>query len=222
MAAMRWTRSPALVAVFVVLDVVVLVLAYRAMRHNEAPLAASSSADGPIARQGPTIVGPLSLAVAPSGALLRATRGSCDERAPVPAKVWVAGAYRAPLERVTVPGLVEVLGATASDDKLTVVGADGSCKTHGYVSTDSELFAAGTHALASGNLDVDLDGAGGLIDASGLGNIRLEVDSRTDKPVFVGIARTDDVSSYLRGVSHTAVTDVTGRWASRRVPPRAN
>ena len=33
----------------------------------------------------PSIVGPLSLAVAPSGALLRATRGSCDERAPVTA-----------------------------------------------------------------------------------------------------------------------------------------
>lgn len=137
MAAMRWTRSPALVAVFVVLDVVVLVLAYRAMRHNEAPPVASSSAEGPIARDGPTIVGPLSMAVAPSGALLRATRGSCDERAPVPAKVWVAEAFKAPLTRVTVPGLVEVLGVTASDDKLTVVGADGSCKTHGYVSTDS-------------------------------------------------------------------------------------
>jgi hypothetical protein len=136
MAAMRWTRSPAIVAVFIVLDVVVIVLAYLAMRHNEAPLASSGSTDVPIAREGPTIVGPLSLAVAPSGVLLRATRGSCDERAPVPAKVWVAGTYKAPLERVTVPGLVEVLGVRALDDKLIVVGADGSCKTHGYVSTD--------------------------------------------------------------------------------------
>ena len=136
MAAMRWTRSPALVAFFVVLDVVVIVLSYLAVRHNQAPPVASGATDGPITREGPTIVGPLSLAVSPSGVLIRATRGSCDERAPVPAKVWVARADKAPLERVTVPGLVEVLGVAVSDDKLKVVGADSSCKTHGYVSTD--------------------------------------------------------------------------------------
>ena len=31
---------------------------------------------------------------------------------------------------------------------------------------------------------------------------------RNDKPVFVGIARTKDVSSYLRGTSHATLTDV--------------
>ena len=79
---MRWTRSPALVAVVAVLDVVVIVLAYLAIRHNEAPPTASNSADdGPLTREGPTIVGPLSLAVEPSGVLLRAARGSWDQRA---------------------------------------------------------------------------------------------------------------------------------------------
>ncbi len=135
---MRWTRSPALVAAFVVVDVLVLGLAFLAVRHNDAPPAASTPvSDTPTTATGERIVGPLSLAVAPSGALLRATRGSCDARAPVPAKVWVARAFRAPLDRVTVPGLVEVLGVTASDDRLTVVGADRACKTHGYVSTNA-------------------------------------------------------------------------------------
>jgi hypothetical protein len=78
----------------------------------------------------------------------------------------------------------------------------------GYISTDSERFAASTHALATESLDVDLDGAEGLVDATGLGDIRLDVASQTDKPVFVGIARTDDVSAYLADVSHTAVTDL--------------
>ena len=133
---MRWTRSPALVAAFVVVDVVVLVLAYLAVRHNDAPPAADIPATDSPTPATPSIVGPLSLAVAPSGALLRATRGSCDERAPVTAKLWVARAFKAPLDRVTVPGLVEVLGVTASDGRLTVVGADQSCKTHGYLSRD--------------------------------------------------------------------------------------
>lgn len=138
MTAMRWTRSPALVAVFAVVDVIVLVLAYLAMRHDDSlPAASGTIDDGSVTRVGPTIVGPLSLATAPSGALLRATRGSCDERAPTQARVWAAPAFKVPLARVTVPGLVEVLGVTASDDKLTVVGADGTCKVHGYVSTDN-------------------------------------------------------------------------------------
>ena len=47
-----------------------------------------------------------------------------------------------------------------------------------------------------------------MVDATGLGDIRLDVAPRTDKPVFVGIARTDDVSAYLADASHTIVTDV--------------
>jgi hypothetical protein len=78
----------------------------------------------------------------------------------------------------------------------------------GYLSTDSQTFAASTHALATENLDLDLDGAEGLVDSTGLGDIRLDVDPRSDKPVFVGIARTDEVSSYLSDVSHTTLTDI--------------
>lgn len=55
---------------------------------------------------------------------------------------------------------------------------------------------------------MDLDGAEGLIDATGFGDIRLDVAPQADKPVFVGIARTDDLSAYLADVSHTTVTDL--------------
>jgi hypothetical protein len=78
----------------------------------------------------------------------------------------------------------------------------------GYLSTDSQSFAANTHALATENLELDLDGAESLVDSTGLGDIRLDVDPRSDKPVFVGIARTDEVSSYLGDVSHSTVTDI--------------
>jgi hypothetical protein len=78
----------------------------------------------------------------------------------------------------------------------------------GYISTDSERFAASTHALATESLDVDLDGAEGLVDSTSLGDVRLDVAPQSDKPVFVGIARTDDLSAYLADVSHTTVTDL--------------
>ena len=78
----------------------------------------------------------------------------------------------------------------------------------GYISTGSERFAASTHALATESLDIDLDGAEGLVEATGFGDIRLDVAPQTDKPVFVGIARTDDLSAYLADVSHTTLTDL--------------
>jgi hypothetical protein len=78
----------------------------------------------------------------------------------------------------------------------------------GYLATDSHRFAAGTHALASESLDVDLDGAEWLMDREDFGDVRLEVAPRGDEPVFVGIAPTDQVSRYLSGVAHTSVSDV--------------
>jgi len=78
----------------------------------------------------------------------------------------------------------------------------------GYLSTGKDRYAASTYALASDNLDVDLDGAGWIMDHDDLGNVRLAVESSAGKPVFVGIARTSDVSNYLRSTSYTSVTDV--------------
>jgi hypothetical protein len=78
----------------------------------------------------------------------------------------------------------------------------------GYLSTNTHQFEAGTRALATENLDVDLDAGNVVFDTEDLGKVRLQVESRDDKPVFVGIARTSDVEDYLAGVSHTTLTDV--------------
>jgi hypothetical protein len=78
----------------------------------------------------------------------------------------------------------------------------------GYLSTDSHHFTAGTHALASESLDLDLDGAEWLMDREDVGDVRLEVAPQGDEPVFVGIAPTDQVSRYLSGVARTSVSDV--------------
>jgi hypothetical protein len=108
-----------------------------------------------------------------------------------------------------------VTGALASLLALTALGvgavalwADGEKDQHGYLTTDDEHFRAETRALTSGNVDLDLDGAGWLFDSGELGRVRLSVAPQGEQRVFVGIARTEDVSSYLRGVDHTRVTDV--------------
>jgi hypothetical protein len=66
-----------------------------------------------------------------------------------------------------------------------------------------------TAALATDNLDLDLDGLDTVVNRDHYGTIRVQVDPRTDKPLFVGIAPTKDVERYLRGTSHTLVRDVS-------------
>jgi hypothetical protein len=111
-------------------------------------------------------------------------------------------------------GLI-VAGAVAGILALGALGlgagslwADGEKNDQGYLTTDSERFAAGTRALATDNLDVDLDGVDWLVDSGDFGKVQLEVASESDEPVFVGIARTAEVTSYLRGVDRTRVTDL--------------
>jgi hypothetical protein len=83
--------------------------------------------------------------------------------------------------------------------------ADGQKDRDGYLTTSSEQYATSTSALVSD--DIDLDGVEELFEAH-LGKVRLKVDPRSDEPVFVGIARTRDARSYLRGTAHATVTDV--------------
>ena len=85
--------------------------------------------------------------------------------------------------------------------------ADSKKDEQGYIHTDTERFATRTAAIATDNLDVDSHGLGWLTSHDRYGHMRLEVSSRNGKPVFVGIARTSDVATYLRGTSHTTVTD---------------
>jgi hypothetical protein len=85
---------------------------------------------------------------------------------------------------------------------------DSQKDEHGYISTDSDRFATSTRALTSENLDLDLDGADKLIGENSYGKVRLDVASNDDKPMFVGIARTSDVSDYLRGSAHSVITDL--------------
>jgi hypothetical protein len=86
--------------------------------------------------------------------------------------------------------------------------ADSKKDEQGFISTHTKRFATDTSAIATENLDVDSHGPGWLTSHDHYGNVRLEVSPHNDKPVFVGIARTKDVSTYLRGSSHATLTDV--------------
>lgn len=138
----RWLRiwrSQVLIVAFVILDILVLFVAWAMMRHNVATPSSSSvgqpdPSTTPVASS--SITGPLLLAVSPNGAVFRATRGSCDSRKPETARVWVASDKDKPLASTEIAGLQEVLGVVATDSALSVVGSTASCATKGFVSKD--------------------------------------------------------------------------------------
>jgi hypothetical protein len=109
---------------------------------------------------------------------------------------------------VGVGGFTALLASVALVLGAVALWGDSQKDEHGYLTTETHRFDAGTRALTSENLDVDLDGAKRLFDETDLGEVKLDVESRADKPVFVGIARASDVSDYLRGVAHTEVSDL--------------
>jgi hypothetical protein len=86
--------------------------------------------------------------------------------------------------------------------------ADSKKDDQGYISTHTQRFATSSSAIATENLDVGSEGPRWLTGQDRYGNVRLEVAPRNDKAVFVGIARTKDVSAYLRGTSHATLTDI--------------
>jgi hypothetical protein len=86
--------------------------------------------------------------------------------------------------------------------------ANGQKDDQGYISTRSERFHTPTAALRTDNLNVDLGGTATVLDSDLYGNVRLRATPRAGKDVFVGIARTPDVTRYLRGTAHTTVTDL--------------
>jgi hypothetical protein len=106
-------------------------------------------------------------------------------------------------------GLATVLAVGCLATGGGLLWGDAQKDADGYFSTAREPFATSTHALTTDNLDVDLDGAGWIIGRDEFGKVRIEVQPRAGKPVFVGIAPTNDVSAYLTGTAHTSITEVS-------------
>jgi hypothetical protein len=90
---------------------------------------------------------------------------------------------------------------------LLALWGDSKADEQGYISTPTERYTTTTSAIATEDLDVE-DVPGWIVDSDDLGQVRLKVTPRTDKPVFVGIARSEAVADYLRGAAHTTLTDV--------------
>jgi hypothetical protein len=92
-----------------------------------------------------------------------------------------------------------VLVCTAGVALVTNAMRDGS----GYLNWPTETFAAGGYAIATNAVDVS-DAPKWVFGDAGLNAVRVKADS--DRPLFIGIARADDVERYLHGVANDEVS----------------
>ena len=88
----------------------------------------------------------------------------------------------------------------------------------GFLMSPSEDLSTPTFAIVSESAELDTSGAEWALDAF-LGTVRIR--SESDRPVFVGIARADDVAAYLGGVERDAVSDFDGDPRYEREPGEA-
>jgi hypothetical protein len=112
------------------------------------------------------------------------------------------------LARIVAGGAAAVMSLGFLGTGAALLWADSEADRQGYITTDTKRFSSAGHALATENLDLELDGPESLIDDGELGKLRVRATANDGKPVFVGVARTTDVEDYLRGSAHDVVTDV--------------
>jgi len=72
----------------------------------------------------------------------------------------------------------------------------------GFVSFGSTELRTGQYAIVG---DLRGDGPSWLYGASVLGEARVRATSRGEQPLFIGIARKDDVFRYLRGAGYATI-----------------
>jgi hypothetical protein len=104
-------------------------------------------------------------------------------------------------------GVLALLGLGFLAAGGAALWANGHKDDEGYLTTHSEGFSTRTYALTTEELEVNADDVPSWV-VDHYGEVRLRVTPRNDKPVFVGIAPTQDVDAYLRSTAHSTVRDL--------------
>lgn len=106
-------------------------------------------------------------------------------------------------------GLAALLGAALLLAGLAMVVASSVARDDdGYFSSDTERLSTGTYAITVEDLDLG-DDAANAVPKDILGRVRIRAERPGGGPVFVGIGPEDDVNTYLRGVAHAELDDVS-------------
>ncbi|MFD7074595.1 hypothetical protein ACFU7D_04635 [Nocardioides sp. NPDC057577] len=104
--------------------------------------------------------------------------------------------------------LVISFGFIAGGAALTV--ASILRDSDGYLMTDVVAISTPGHAITSESISVET-GPGVDVPERLIGDTRLVVTSADERPLFVGIGRSEDIAAYLDGVRHSTIDGFDGR-----------
>jgi hypothetical protein len=94
--------------------------------------------------------------------------------------------------------LLGLVGAVA-------LGANFLRDGEGYFTSPSETFTTGSYAITTSTTDVS-DAPQWAFGDAGLDTVRVEAQS--ERPLFIGIARSADLEPYLAGIEHDEVSEL--------------
>lgn len=106
---------------------------------------------------------------------------------------------------IVIGALLIIIGLALLVPGVVVLGITGA-QTDGFFTTSDQVLTSTGHALATGDVDMDI-GRADWITSGGIGVVRIRASSTGSAPVFVGIGPTDQVNAYLDGVAYDEVTD---------------
>lgn len=90
-----------------------------------------------------------------------------------------------------------------------LVAADATARDDaGFLMSPAEDFATTTYAITTTSTDVHLGGATSTLPQAVLGEVKLTASPLDGGAVFVGIARTSAVETYLAGVEHARLVGI--------------
>ena len=108
-----------------------------------------------------------------------------------------------------VAGALTLIGALGLLLGAAVTGIGGAVlrDDQGYLMTPSASVASVGAAVVSQDLDVHGGVSSMKLPRALLGRAKIQVDPPVGGSMFVGLAHTDDVTSYLAGVAHSVLVD---------------
>jgi hypothetical protein len=128
--------------------------------------------------------------------------GPADLRAEMPDAPSGAGASRKlPVARLVVGSMVSLFAVVFLVGGGWALWKDRVDRDGGFVSIGTSDLRTETYAIVG---DTHGDGPGWLWEDL-LGDVRVRGTSESTQPLFIGVARTDDVFGYLRGVGYATV-----------------
>ena len=129
---------------------------------------------------------------------LSPTTSTSAPSAPAAPEPWTAG--RLTTLVVGAAGMIVAIGVAGAGGMLAY--ADTAMRDDdGYVMSRSVRLTTDTYAVTSSNIEIHAADALRAIPADALGDVKITVTAAADEPVFVGIAPTTTVQSYLSGVA---------------------